>query len=603
MTNTKRFDNDATHNDASATVLQQALFDSFELYKPHMLGKRIWLACSGGRDSLSLAHLCLKLYKAGRLPFLPQLLHVNHNMQHANTAWATQVLSWAKHNQIPCQVIEINLAKKTEQEARHERYQAMLNVMNHGDVLLLGHHQDDQVETLLMRLFNGAGVNGLSAMKAWSIKQSKGLDTDNLIINNKSIYLWRPLLTVSREQITEYASQQKLVYIDDPTNVALEDNENSGQAQLNDRAWLRSVLMPYIIQRYPTAKQSIARTSVLMQQASLTIDELTVADLKQVTLTNDADTPWYSVLDITQLISLSAARQSALLHRWLAPNTTELPPSKQLVDEVLKLVHRQNSDHQTCLYFDSGVFQYQIRRYQSKLYRISKSWEQWLQLLPDSQQFDLSDKSYKTTNTLCLKQSNLSQLKQNFNWYLIGLSKLIEVLQQQLSLGSSVELMDLSQTELSQTELSQTDLGQIDLQQKAQNDLQQNDLKQPILQKPSLQSIDLQKVEVNRTAKLRFQPLPRDQKIALLNRTGRKSGKKLLQALGQPSFMRQSVILCSLILPPQSQQHQQMTVQTISHPLILITPDQLWVLQSEFAPSIKALIVQSELTTQIQVHQ
>ena len=65
-------------------ALAQVLLNSFEQHKRQLLGRRIWLACSGGRDSLSLAHLCQQLFEAGKLPFLPQLLHVNHGMQQAN---------------------------------------------------------------------------------------------------------------------------------------------------------------------------------------------------------------------------------------------------------------------------------------------------------------------------------------------------------------------------------------------------------------------------------------------------------------------------------------------------------------------------------------
>ena len=71
------------------------------------------------------------------------MLHINHGMQQANAAWAEQVSTWAQQNQMPCQVLKINLIKKTEQEARQARYEAMIGVMNHQDVLILGHHEDD----------------------------------------------------------------------------------------------------------------------------------------------------------------------------------------------------------------------------------------------------------------------------------------------------------------------------------------------------------------------------------------------------------------------------------------------------------------------------
>lgn len=514
-------------------VLAQVFLNSFEQHKPQLLGRRIWLACSGGRDSLSLAHLCQQLFNAGKLPFLPQLLHINHGMQQANAAWAQQVSTWAQQNQMPCQVLKINLVKKTEQEARQARYEAMIGVMNHQDVLILGHHQDDQVETLLMRLFNGAGVNGLRGMKEWSIRSSQ-----NQQDAQKNIVLWRPLLTISRQQITQYADHEGLTYIDDPTNVALQKS-NLNPDQLNDRAWLRSVLLPHITQRYPKAKQAIARTGQLMQEASVILDEQSSLDLSQSIINDRA---FCSVLDINQLTRLSTARQSFLIHSWLAPTATDLPPSRRLVEEVLSLAHRKDSNHQTCLSWDSGRYQYQIRRYQHKLYRLWDSWEQWLQLAPTTHDIHI-DVEEEIAPCLLLKP-----LSTEFEWSVQGLTGLIAELQQQLTV-----LIDA----------------------KAETDRE-----------------DIKSIAWSKETKLIFQPLPRTQKIALPGRVGRKSGKKLLQALDVPSFMRQSVVLCSLQLSPLCSEQQ-------SIPLLIITPEQTMVLQSPFSQSIAQLVEDKALVAEL----
>lgn len=513
-------------------TLAQALLNSFEQHKPQLRGKRVWLACSGGRDSLSLAHLCRHLFQKGKLPFLPQLLHINHGMQQANTAWAEQVSSWAQQHQMPCQVLKINLIKKTEQEARQARYQAMINVMNHQDVLILGHHQDDQVETLLMRLFNGAGVNGLSGMKEWSIKSSQNQENAK-----KNIFLWRPLLSVSRQQITQYVDKEGLSYIDDPTNVALhKSSSNLNPNQLNDRAWLRSILLPHITQRYPKAKQAIARTGQLMHEASVILNEQCSLDLSQSTI---SDRAFCSVLDINQLTGLSTARQSALIHSWLAPTAAELPPSRRLVEDVLSLAHRQDNNHQTCLYWDSGRYQYQIRSYQHKLYRLWHSWEQWLQLPPTTQQMSLDIE----TKLVLLKPLNTG-----FEWRLQGLNLLIAELQRLLA---------------------------ADIETKAEADPNETKF-----------------TTASKGAKLTFQPLPRSQKIALPGRVGRKSGKKLLQALDVPSFMRQSVVLCSLQLSSAPAQQQ-------SIPLLVITPEQILAVQSPFLQLTSQLVENKKLISEI----
>lgn len=521
-------------------ALRHAFLNSFQQHKQQLQGKRIWLACSGGRDSLSLAHLCRQLFAAGHLPFLPQLLHVNHGMQSANAVWANQVSTWAEQNQMPCKVLKIALGQSSEQVARQARYQAMLSVMNQDDVLLLGHHQDDQVETLLMRLFNGAGVNGLGAMQSWSAKQSTA-DKDHY---SKSVFLWRPLLSVSRDQITEYADRKQLDYIDDPTNIAVQQGHHDWEDnELNDRAWLRSVLLPHITQRYPKAKQAMARTSQLMQEAHSIVSEQSASDLSQATIT---DSLCCSVIDLTQLTALSTARQSAIIHSWLAPTAAELPPSKRLVDQILALAEREDSNHQTCLYWDSGIYQYQIRRYQDKLYRLLDDFDKWLQLPPQTQVIE-----FATEPSLIAEQVGLKQSETKYKWQLVGVSKLIPILKQQVV---NEQIVDV----------------------------------QGINKKGSISGVGCKSTDES-TVKLVFEPLPRHLKLTLAGRVGRKSGKKLLQAIQQPSFRRESVVLCSLLMPDTDQ----------PLPLILISLDKLVVLQHQWAQQIENLIQNQDLATQL----
>ncbi|HAO59654.1 MAG TPA: tRNA(Ile)-lysidine synthetase, partial [Psychrobacter sp.] len=67
------------------------------------------------------------------------------------------------------------------------------------------------------------------------------------------------------------------------------------------------------------------------------------------------------------------------------------------------------------------------------------------------------------------------------------------------------------------------------------------------------------------------------------------SGKKLLQALDLPSFMRPSVVLCSI----------QLSSQVAEFPLLLITPERILALQSQFAPSIQQLIEDNNLLSEV----
>ena len=125
-------------------TLATALLSSMSEYGDQLHGRRLWLACSGGRDSLVLAALCVQLYRQGKLPCLPQLLHVDHGLQSNSRHWAKHVANWAQAQQIPCRILQAQVNGHDEQAARQARYEVMCAHINQGDVLLLGHHADDK---------------------------------------------------------------------------------------------------------------------------------------------------------------------------------------------------------------------------------------------------------------------------------------------------------------------------------------------------------------------------------------------------------------------------------------------------------------------------
>lgn len=341
------------------TVLAEALLSSLAEYGEQLHGRRIWLACSGGRDSLALAALCVQLYRHGKLPFLPQLLHVNHHLQAASGAWAQHVANWAKAQNIPCRILQAQVNGRDEQAARQARYDAMRRQLNQDDVLLLAHHADDQAETVLMRLIQGAGVNGLSGMQPWRI-QTQG---------THRIVLWRPWLTIKRATISAYTQRLKLPYIDDPTNDA-GDNVRSG---------LRRDIMPILASYNSNVIDNIARSAQLLSAAQLIIHAQASEDLQHTEVASLQLPPAQRVLNIDKLQKLPIYRQRQLLHHWLGQDEP-LPTAKQLVDDVLSLSQRDDNDHQTALFWQGRKQSYTVRRYRQQLYRLSSDWLKWLEL-------------------------------------------------------------------------------------------------------------------------------------------------------------------------------------------------------------------------------
>lgn len=309
---------------------------------------RLFLACSGGRDSLSLAYACFLLHQQGRLERLPTLLHVHHGIQKVNDDWATLIKNWADKHGFMCHVLYLNLGKASETLARSARYQAMAELMADGDVLLLAHHKNDQAETVLMRLMMGAGVAGLSGIKAWQTRQLAG----------KTICLHRPWLSVSRSDISNFAHMHQLDYVDDPTN-------DTGD---NARSVIRTHILPQLSALNPKATSNIARSAQNLADSAHILHKYISAQLHRCLSVNETDPPYQSVLLLDKLQQFEPQEQSAMIHQWLQGDEP-LPADKHTVDNVLALAHRLNGDHQTEIFWRGKRFAYTICRYQHKLYR------------------------------------------------------------------------------------------------------------------------------------------------------------------------------------------------------------------------------------------
>lgn len=494
----------ATHSPINK-ALAEALLESVAQYRTQLQGRRIWLACSGGRDSLALAALCLQLYRQGKLPFLPQLLHVDHGWQADSRYWAAHVTKWAQVQQLPCQVLQVKVQGTDEQAARQARYKAMRAHINQEDVLLLAHHADDQAETVLMRLIQGAGVNGLSGMQSWRV-QEEGVQRN---------ILWRPWLSVRRTVITAYAEQLKLPYIDDPTN-------DSGD---NVRSGLRHEVLPLLSAYNTNVIENIARSAQLLTDAQASLSAQAEQDLQQTAISALECSSAQRVLDIDELHTLPIYRQRQLLHYWLTQDEP-LPPSKQLVDDVLTLTQRDDHDHQTQLDWQGRTQQYSIRRYRQQLYRLGHTWLAWL-----------TEPTIEQTHTLSESICSSISLRtgQRHRWQVEFVADAVS------QLFSHLQLLLIYQD------------GSADLKSFISN---KNNAKDKIA--------------------LRITPLGRQQRVQTALATRPQSGKKLYQTLGIPVWLRDSLVVVSVINSNISINSDIDTDDGL--PLLLLSPFESWAL-------------------------
>lgn len=171
------------------------------------------LAVSGGGDSLALMHLAARWAKARRLP-APIVLSVDHGLTPGSDRIARAVARQARALGLKAVVLsEKGQKPKSDIEgwARQARYGLMgaWLARHRLATLYLGHTEDDQAETFLLRLARGSGLDGLSGMRPLAPFPLSEFSGHRLA---------RPMLNLSRAALRDWLEQEGLSWREDPMN-------------------------------------------------------------------------------------------------------------------------------------------------------------------------------------------------------------------------------------------------------------------------------------------------------------------------------------------------------------------------------------------------
>lgn len=292
---------------------------------------------SGGLDSRVLLEL-LSRYTRQRTGFELQAMHVHHGLNPLADQWLAHCAQVCRELAVPFSATRVTLEKKTrhslEDLARQARYAVFRQHLPEGGTLLTAHHQDDQLETLLLALKRGSGPRGLSAMPEQT-DFAKG-------------HLVRPLLSFSRQQLLAWAVSQQLSWIEDDSN----------QDERFDRNFLRQRVIPLLRERWPEIAATATRSAGLCAEQEALLDEIASADLQACQHSDGS-------LRISPLEQLSLPRRHQLLRFWLRQQTGTVPSRMQL-QKIWPEVAFAREDAMPELVWQMGV----IRRYQQRLYHV-----------------------------------------------------------------------------------------------------------------------------------------------------------------------------------------------------------------------------------------
>jgi len=162
-------------------------------------GDKLGLAVSGGPDSLALLLLAHDAF-----PDRIMAATVDHGLRPEARAEAEFVSAQCAERSINHQILMpiIPIRGSIQTVARQARYSLLNDWMKHENIawLATAHHADDQLETMLMRILRGSGIDGMSGIRA-----RRG----NII---------RPLLHFAKKELTNFVIEQGITAIDDPSN-------------------------------------------------------------------------------------------------------------------------------------------------------------------------------------------------------------------------------------------------------------------------------------------------------------------------------------------------------------------------------------------------
>jgi len=297
------------------------------------------VAYSGGVDSQVLLHAIASLKKASPLtqPItnLVTVCHVNHGLSDNAISWQVFAEQACLALNLPLKICRVNVQaqaqKSLESLARDARYQALHSIYQTPSLIITGHHSDDQAETFLLALKRGSGLKGLSAMGN-ETRQEKDL-------------LLRPLLSISRADIIDYAKINALTWVEDESNTDTRF----------DRNFIRNNIMPLLMKRWPSITSTINRSSEHCREGQLLLDELAEEDLNLCI-------SGVNSLTVRSLTQLSQQRFNNVIRYFLTKNNCLMPSTEQLAQLYLQL--NADSDKNPVVKVGDNV----IRRHKGTLY-------------------------------------------------------------------------------------------------------------------------------------------------------------------------------------------------------------------------------------------
>jgi tRNA(Ile)-lysidine synthase len=240
------------------------------------LGDRVLVAVSGGADSVALLHVLYNLQD--ELDLHLEVAHLEHGIRGEEAKEdARFVRGLAERLNLPVHIKEVSVPRlrsqagrgNLEELARLERLRFFAEVARRRNLnkIATAHTQDDQAETVLMRLLRGSGRKGLGGIAPGQPVNVAGAESSN------GVTIIRPLLGATKEELLDFLKLNGLAYRLDRSN---EDT-------VFLRNWIRFELMPRLKERFDVGVPSrLAQTAEVLRAEEILLNALALKELEEL---------------------------------------------------------------------------------------------------------------------------------------------------------------------------------------------------------------------------------------------------------------------------------------------------------------------------------
>ena len=234
-------------------------------FKEQLNNEKMVIACSCGVDSSVLLDVALNLFEKENII----VAHVNHNKRKESVLEQEYIESFCKNKGIKLHVLtlEKEYVGNFQEWAREKRYEFFKKVAKEtgAKYILLAHHANDLLETILMRLTKQSSLKGYAGIEQCTL--------------NDDVYIYRPFLYTPKDKLIEYAKQNNITYFEDSSN-SLDDYT---------RNRIRHHVIPLLLEENPNLFEAVKKYSETILSANKLLEKVKLEFIEnKVTVNNNS---------------------------------------------------------------------------------------------------------------------------------------------------------------------------------------------------------------------------------------------------------------------------------------------------------------------------